>query len=577
MVLRMSGYGENYPLFHKVTVENRPDYLVMNPYVARKYFKNKDFHSDNQFDLFLRKKTDSTFRIFVQGASTAVGFPYYHGGSFPRMLKHRLSQSFSEKNIEVINTGITAVNSYTLWDLTDEIIKQNPDLIIIYAGHNEYYGTLGVGSSSYIGSHPGLVRTYLSLKSFRFFQLLDNVYSVIFSHDSKKPGLGETTLMEVMVREQHIPYNSKIYHAGIKQFESNLEKILSKYKKYNIPVILSTLVCNEKDIKPFISDSTIDKNQFIKAVEQEKPEAYRLAQKNAMAAYIMGRYYLQMDQDTAKKYLHLAKELDLLKFRAPEKINDVIMSLAEKYNFPLLDMEDVFLAHSPMGVIGDELLSEHVHPNIKGYFIMADAFYNKIKEMNFIGDWDNYISFDEAFQDIPLTKIDSIKGKFVIDDLKKSWPYDLSMSGARPSEQYFIANSTYEQRRALDLYTHLATWKEVMLQSYDKYDREGDYEKGLRVAQSLILEYPEESKVYRFAGKMCLGMNDLEKAAYYFFKYNQLDKSSLSAQELASIYINLNKTELAHKTLLEAKNSGLNDEKLNKMVKETSHKVMEQP
>jgi len=62
------------------------------------------------------------------------------------LLKHRLSHTFPNKNIEVINTGITAVNSYTLWDLTDDIIEQKPDLVIIYAGHNEYYGALGVGS-----------------------------------------------------------------------------------------------------------------------------------------------------------------------------------------------------------------------------------------------------------------------------------------------------------------------------------------------------------------------------------------------------------------------------------------------
>lgn len=573
IILRISGYGENYWLFNKVTVENQPEYLVMSPYAAGKYFKNKEFHSDNQFDLFLRKKTDSTFRIFVQGASTVVGFPYYHGGSFPHMLKHRLLQTFPKKNIEVVNTGITAVNSYTLWDLTDEIIKQKPDLVIIYAGHNEYYGALGVGSSVSFGSHPGLVRTYLFLKNFRFFQLLDNAYSKIISHHNKKPSLRETTLMEVMVKKQRIPYNSEVYHAGINQFKSNLGKILHKYKKNNIPVILSTVICNEKDIKPFISDSIKDKNQFIKDLRQKNPEANNLAQKNAMAAYTLGRYYLDLNQDTAKKYLHLAKELDLLRFRAPEEINKVIVNLAEKYNFPVVNMKNVFLAHSSGGVIGDELITDHVHPNIKGYFLMADAFYNKIKELNLIGNWDNYISFNEAYQDIPVTEIDSLEGKFIVDDLKKSWPYDLTMAGARPPMQYFIENSTYEQRRALDLYTRIARWKDVMLQSYDRYNYDGDYKKGLHVAESLILEYPEEAVVYRLAGKMCLKLDEPEKAAFYFYKYNHISRSSQSAQELASVYIKLNKIKLARKTLLEAKNRGLNDEKLNNMIKETNQLI----
>ena len=126
LVLRIFGYGENYQLFNRVKGENGKEYLVVNSDVSKKYFKDTEFQSDSQSDLFLRKKTDSTFRIFVQGASTAVGYPFYKGGSFPRLLKHRLSRTFPDKNIEVVNTAITAVNSYTLWDVTDKIIDQKP-------------------------------------------------------------------------------------------------------------------------------------------------------------------------------------------------------------------------------------------------------------------------------------------------------------------------------------------------------------------------------------------------------------------------------------------------------------------
>lgn len=573
IALRISDYGEGYPLFHKVTVENQPDYLVMNPFIANKYFKDKNFRSDNQFDLFLRTKTDSTFRIFVQGASTTVGFPFYRGGSFPRLLKHRLSQTFPEKNIEVVNTGITAVNSYTMWDLTDEIIKQKPDLVIIYAGHNEYYGALGVGSTNSIGSHPAIIRSYLSLKKSRLFQFLDNSYSKIKT-DKRKPKIGETTLMEVMVKEQRIPYDSKTYYAGINQFESNLKRILKKYKKHHIPVIISTVVSNEKDVKPFISDSLINEDQFVEALHNNNPKTNQLAQENAMAAYIFGKHHLKINQDTAKKYLHLAKELDLLRFRAPEEINKVIVNFSKKYDYPLVDMREIFSSHSAHGIIGDELLTEHVHPNVKGYFLMADAYYHKIQELGLIGDYgENYISFDEAFQDIPITEIDSLKGKIMIDDLKKSWPYDLTMAGNRAPVPYFVENSTYEQRRALDLFTLQANWKEVMVVSLNKYDHEGAYDKGLRVAQSLIFEYPEEAKLYRSAAQMCLKKKDYKKAAFYLRKFNQMEKSSSSAQELADVYIKLNQFELAHETVSEAINRGFDDEALNTMVKEINQMI----
>lgn len=523
LILRFFGYGDNYQLFNKVISENNTEYLVMNSGISKKYFKDIKFNSDNQSDLFLKNKTDNTFRVFVQGASTVVGYPFYKNGSFPRLLKHRLALTFPDKNIEVINTGITAVNSYTLWDLTDKIIAQKPDLIIIYAGHNEYYGALGVGSSITIGNYPSLVRTYLKLKNMRFFQLLENGYSQVFKPKSSNPhSIRETTLMEVMAKEQEIPYNSEVYKAGIEQFKSNFEKILEKYRDHDIPVILSTVVSNEKDIEPFISDDLIE-HEFNQDLEVNNPEIYKMASQNAKAAYRLGEFYISKQQDSAKKYFQLAKELDLLRFRAPEEINEVVIELSKEEGVYLADIKTAFLNNSQNGFIGNELLTEHVHPNVEGNFIMADVFYNKIKELNLLDNWDNFISHNEAFKDIPVTLIDSLMGKFIIQDLKKSWPYKLKMSGKTPIAEYnYIVKPTYEERKAIAVYSRREKWEDVMREAYNTYKRDGDYEKALRVAQTLVSEFSEQPKVYEMAGEMCMKMNMVDYAKYYFNKNKQL-------------------------------------------------------
>ena len=46
---------------------------------------------------------------------------------------------------------------------------KKPDLIIIYAGHNEYYGALGVGSVETLGDTRFLVNTVIWLKSIQNF------------------------------------------------------------------------------------------------------------------------------------------------------------------------------------------------------------------------------------------------------------------------------------------------------------------------------------------------------------------------------------------------------------------------
>ncbi|WP_228851423.1 SGNH/GDSL hydrolase family protein [Aegicerativicinus sediminis] len=569
VLLRMVGYGEDYQLFHRIPMDNKPDYLVMNKKMAKKYFQDDDLRSDNQSDLFLQTKTDSTFRVFVQGASTVVGFPFYKGGSFPRMLKHRLSLTFPDKNVEVINTGMTAVNSYTLLDIANDIIKQNPDLVIIYAGHNEYYGAYGIGSSISYGSFPFVIRSYLKLKKLRFFQLLENTYHKISSSSFQKPSERTTTLMEVMAKEQRIPLDSKVYQDGLDQFQSNLDKLLSKYNNYEIPVILSTVVSNEKDIQPFISEGLPNETEFRNNVDYQDNIIKKTASSNAKAAYILGRSYLQENKDSAQKYLHLAKELDLLRFRAPEKINEIIQKKASKYKFPLVDMETVFIKHSPSNIVGNELMTEHVHPNIKGQFLMADAFYEKIKELDLFNDWSNYISFNEAIRDIPVSRIDSIQGIIVIDKLKISWPYNLNSN--QEIDSVFDNNTKGKYRElklAQDINQNIIKWDDAMAMAYNMYNSDGKYEKALQVAQTLIFEYPEQGKVYEMAGTMCLKMMDYKKAAFYFSKLNSIEPSALSANQLALAFVGLNKNGLAKKTLKNAQNKGFEVKDFDKVIEE---------
>ena len=158
-----------------------------------------------------------------------------------------------------------------------------------------------------------------------------------------------------MAKEQSIPYNSEVYNDGICQFRSNLTAILSKYTEHGIPVITSTVVSNEKDVIPFISDTIPNLVQFIEDVNSEKPEAKKIALDNAYAAYHLGSYYYRENPDTSKKYLHLAKELDLLRFRAPQKINDIIVELSHEFNVSIVDMKSVFEAHSQNGIVGNNL------------------------------------------------------------------------------------------------------------------------------------------------------------------------------------------------------------------------------
>jgi len=251
--LRLAGYGDSYPLF--VPMDDNAALLHQNPDVAKRYFYQVSNVPRSLVDYFDAEKGSNTFRIFVQGGSSAAGYPFYYGGAFSRMLQQRLQRTFPDRKIEVINTAMAAVNSFTLRDLAKDIAAYKPDAVLIYAGHNEYYGALGVGSAESLGRLPFMTNLYLRLRPLRTVQGVRAVLAQaagLFGGRSagELPG---NTLMERMVAEQSIAYNSDLYTIGQRQFETNLNGLLSFYQNAGIPVFIGTLASNER-FRPFISE-----------------------------------------------------------------------------------------------------------------------------------------------------------------------------------------------------------------------------------------------------------------------------------------------------------------------------------
>ena len=216
-----------HPLF--VEVPGYPRYLQANPAVGGRYFAPGAVVPGPMRDAFLKEKPAEGYRIFVQGASSAAGYPYSHGGAFSRMLQQRLNQTFPGRPIEVVNTAMDAVNSYTLLDLSDEIVAQRPDAVLIYAGHNEYYGALGVGSTESVGPVRAFVRLYLAIDHVRIVQGLRALWARMAKAlaPERSPS---ATLMEAMVGERAIAYGSPLYRRGLAQYRANMTDLLCRYR-----------------------------------------------------------------------------------------------------------------------------------------------------------------------------------------------------------------------------------------------------------------------------------------------------------------------------------------------------------
>ena len=175
--LRLFNYGKDIPQWVDA---NRGKYII-NPEVAYRYFNQVKNIPTTIEDVFDQQEKNNAFRVFVLGGSSAAGFPYMPMGSFSRYIRKRLELNYPNNTIEVVNISLSAINTYTLLDLLPEVLTQKPDLILIYAGHNEYYGALGVGSMESLGTSRTFVKLILQLNKYKTVQLIKNILSALLS------------------------------------------------------------------------------------------------------------------------------------------------------------------------------------------------------------------------------------------------------------------------------------------------------------------------------------------------------------------------------------------------------------
>ncbi len=416
-VLRAANFaGERRAPFKKV--ENEPGWTGFNPEYPGRYFRG--FLPALGFTPFREEPSTRTFRVVVLGGSSAAGFPYqwYHG--FPTALEKRLMATMPGRHLEVINLGMTAVNSYTLWDLTRHVLAIQPNAVVVYAGHNEFYGALGAGTTP--GFAPKGVwfgRLQLLLKRSVLYLALEQL--IIGPPDyGLDPAANERTLMARVVQNAGIEQGDRIYRAGLRQFERNMRDVVDQLRGNDIPVFMGTLVSNLADQPPL----------------SEAP--------GATAAYqAAGRALADGDTLRARTLFVEARDLDTIRFRAPSAVNDIIRSLADMPGVTLVDMERVFDRAAAPAIPGYNLFTDHLHPTANGYDLMGEAFHRALQREVLRANDTLSIAWQRPFEIDPVSQS---QASILIDRLLSDYPFNKNVdpdeTGAAYAEQLRIRRSS---------------------------------------------------------------------------------------------------------------------------------------
>ncbi|MEO3677711.1 hypothetical protein ABGI61_01665 [Rheinheimera sp. FR7-31] len=500
-LLRLAGLYQHYPL---LLPSSQPGYVTLNPQLIKRYAPDPNqapnVAPDSQF-IAMPKPADR-FRIVLMGGSSAAGFPYGRFGSPAAMLEQHLKLNYPAQQFDVINTAMAAVNSYTLLDISNEVLSLQPDLVLIYAGHNEYLGILGAAS----GQNHASRLLQLKLGKLALVQNLQRLYSGLQPDNDNAPEQTDRTLMATMAQQQQITLDSALYQAGLAQFEANMRLLLKQFSAAGVPVVLSTLAANEADQPPFASEalptalhgepiSLTALQQFVQQQPQHALAHYHLAQ----ALQRQGQHQL------ALKHYTFASDLDALRFRAPSAINGLIRQLSAEFNLPLADGQRQLRAASPDGIIGNNLMLEHLHPNADGYQLLAQAFFDSITPLL---PFSHQIPRQGAWVS-PLHELDVRLGERKIAQLTADYPFQASRRPLPAPDSGSLPLALLLQRLADE------DWLSTQQALLKHYQQQQNAVSAATVAAQLSDALPFRADIASLAGQFFAASQHWPLAEYY--------------------------------------------------------------
>ena len=397
--LRLAGYGYTPDFFKRITIDGK-EFLVQNEQFSFRFFPKSMARSPGPLRFPLRK-SPGTFRVFILGESAAMGDP---AESFApdRYLELMLREKYPDRNFEIINTSVTAIDSHVILPIARECAAHQGDLWIIYMGNNEMVGPYGA-ATVFGWRAPALpfARFAVALQKWRVAQWCTDLGRKLSGGKSAGAAWGG---MEMFLNNQ-VPPVSPMRETVYKNFQKNLDDIVHVGIHSGATVMLNTVGVNLRDCAPFGSLpgrnlSAAEQMEFaplytngLQAVAQHQwstaenyfAQAAGLDDKQAELQYRWAECLLaQTNLTEARAHFQMACDCDALPFRADSRINTTIRNEPHRVKSSRLmicDAAQALADGSASGICGNETFFEHVHFDFDARYRLARAWAQQIESL----------------------------------------------------------------------------------------------------------------------------------------------------------------------------------------------------
>jgi lysophospholipase L1-like esterase len=409
LALRVAGFGGRVPLLHPLDLSPPPEGLPagarlyeVHPRMAELFFARTgpggaEMSGSHRRELAVLPKPTGTLRIVVVGASTIEGFPMTRNLTSARFLEAMLRHLVPDRRVEVLNLGVTALASFPIRKIAiDALAHLEPDLVVVYEAHNEFFGASGMASLQSMGRSVGSMELIYRLRQLGLAQVAE----ALLARPTPPRGDRREQLIRIMAATDEIQPGGDLHAAARRSLVANYRAIVREGRRRGIPVVLSTVVSNERDLVPvasFLGDVPAERRpdwerrlgeakaraardpaaalELFRGLQEEAPRHAQAAYELARALEAAGR---PSETAEAAEMYRRARDLDAMPWRASRDKNEALRRLAAEEGAPLADAEAVFAraaqAGPAPGVTGWALFFDHVHPSLEGQALLARAF-----------------------------------------------------------------------------------------------------------------------------------------------------------------------------------------------------------
>lgn len=395
------GFASYSPLFEEVTTEGGTVvYQTSKPKL--KWFNKQSFP---------KNKAKNTYRIFCLGGSTTMGRPYDDKTSYSRWLRDFLNAADPTRNYEVINAGGVSYASYRVAQLMGELVQYEPDLFIVYTGHNEFlerhtYRDLLEIPESIRNMNSLLSRTRIYSSAQRLLNPpVSESSTQAESSDQKTLSTDVNAILDRTLGPETYQRDQELRSQVLTHFEYTLIRIVNMAQHSGANVILVEPASNLRDCRPFKSQHqenlSIDElkrwDQFVALGQQAMTEqqwekaltafdqAIEIDDRVASLHFEHGQALWKLDQFAeARKSFVRAKDEDVCPLRALTEIQTSVKQVAHQQQVPLIPFATILDSQAEHNIPGADQFLDHVHPTIDSHRRLAEILLDQLIEQNLV-------------------------------------------------------------------------------------------------------------------------------------------------------------------------------------------------